>query len=157
MIILASEGCFWPLTASMTSEVKNKYAYYILQDICNKLIEAKNFCGMYGFSAKSNIAPLNILGLLMRYIHLSKTKNKLLTKFYVFWLVSYELIYANGQVVFDLGSLGSDLTSFLLNLFTVPKYYDLSLTDFSSFKISLYCCVNVRWWERKKADALSLI
>ena len=41
MIILASEGCFWPLTASMTSEVKNKYAYYIPQDICNKLIEEK--------------------------------------------------------------------------------------------------------------------
>ena len=35
-------------------------------------------------------------------VHILKTKNKLLTKFYVFWLVSYELIYANGQVVFDL-------------------------------------------------------
>jgi hypothetical protein len=45
MIILASEGCFWPLTASMTSEVKKKYAYYIPQDICNKLIEVKNFVG----------------------------------------------------------------------------------------------------------------
>ena len=45
MIILASEGCFWPLTASMTSEVKNKYAYNIPQDICNKLIEVKFFVG----------------------------------------------------------------------------------------------------------------
>ena len=45
MIILASEGRFWPLTASMTSEVKNKYAYYISQDICNKLIEVKKFVG----------------------------------------------------------------------------------------------------------------
>ena len=54
-----SEGYFWPLTASMTSEVKNNYAYNILQDICNKF-------RMYGFSAKSTIAPLNILGLLMR-------------------------------------------------------------------------------------------
>ena len=43
MIILASEGCFWPLTASMTSEVKNNYAYVITQDICNKFIEV-NFC-----------------------------------------------------------------------------------------------------------------
>ena len=66
MIILAAEGCFWPLTASMTSEVKNNYAYYIPQDICNKFIEVKIFRRMYGFSAKSNIAPLNILGLLMR-------------------------------------------------------------------------------------------
>ena len=39
MIFLASEGCFWPLTASMTSEVKNNYAYVITQDICNKFIE----------------------------------------------------------------------------------------------------------------------
>ena len=43
MIFLASEGCFWPLTASMTSEVKNNYAYVITQDICNNFIEV-NFC-----------------------------------------------------------------------------------------------------------------
>ena len=53
----------WPLTASM--EVKNKYAYVITQDICNKFIEVF-FCGMYGFSAKSSIPRLNILGLLIR-------------------------------------------------------------------------------------------
>ena len=41
MIILASEGCFWPLTASMTSEAKNNYAYNIPQDICNKFIDSK--------------------------------------------------------------------------------------------------------------------
>ena len=45
MIILAAEGCFWPLTASMTSEAKNNYAYNIPQDICNKLIVVKNFVG----------------------------------------------------------------------------------------------------------------
>ena len=39
MIILAAEGCFWPLTASMISEVKNKYAYVITQDIYNTFIE----------------------------------------------------------------------------------------------------------------------
>ena len=33
MSFLASEGGFWPLTASMTSEVKNNYAYVITQDI----------------------------------------------------------------------------------------------------------------------------
>ena len=43
MPFLASEGCFWPLTASMTSEVKNNYAYLITQYICNKFIEV-NFC-----------------------------------------------------------------------------------------------------------------
>ena len=43
MPFLASEGCFWPLTASMTSEAKNNYAYVIMQDICNKFIEV-NFC-----------------------------------------------------------------------------------------------------------------
>ena len=39
MVFLASEGCFWPLTASITSEVKNNYAHYIPQDICKKFIE----------------------------------------------------------------------------------------------------------------------
>ena len=43
MIILAAEGCFWPLTASMTSEVKNNNAYVITLNICNKFIEV-NFC-----------------------------------------------------------------------------------------------------------------
>ena len=43
MPFLASKGCFWPLTASLTLEVKNNYAYVITQDICNKFIEV-NFC-----------------------------------------------------------------------------------------------------------------
>ena len=43
MPFLASEWCFRPLTASMTSEVKNNYAYVITQDICNKFI-AINCC-----------------------------------------------------------------------------------------------------------------
>ena len=43
MSFLASKGCFWPLTASMTSEAKNNYVYVITQDICNKFIEV-NFC-----------------------------------------------------------------------------------------------------------------
>ena len=33
--------CFWPLTASTTSEVKNDHAHVITQDICNKFIEIK--------------------------------------------------------------------------------------------------------------------
>ena len=49
MIILASEGCFWPLTASMTSEVKNNYGYNIPQDICNKFIEVNFFVGCMVF------------------------------------------------------------------------------------------------------------
>ena len=47
----------WPLTASM--EVKNKYAYVITQDICNKFIEVFFVCGMYGFTAKSSVARFN--------------------------------------------------------------------------------------------------
>ena len=59
MPFLASEGCFWPLTASMTSEVKNNYAYVITQDICNKFIEV-NFC------VGCMVSTLNILRLLIR-------------------------------------------------------------------------------------------
>ena len=43
MPFFASGGCFWPPTASMTSEVKNNYAYVITQDICNKFIEVTFF------------------------------------------------------------------------------------------------------------------
>ena len=43
MPFLASKGYFWPLTAFMRSEVKNDYAYVIMQDVCNKFIEV-NFC-----------------------------------------------------------------------------------------------------------------
>ena len=67
MPFLASEGCFWPLTASTTSEAKINYAYVITQDICNKFIEVK-FSGMHGLIAKSSVSPLNIFGLLMRYV-----------------------------------------------------------------------------------------
>ena len=45
MTFLASYVCFWPLTASMILEVKNKYAYVIMQDICNKFIEVNFFVG----------------------------------------------------------------------------------------------------------------
>ena len=31
MSFLASEGCFWPLTASITSEVKNDHAHVTTQ------------------------------------------------------------------------------------------------------------------------------
>ena len=64
MPFLASEGCFWPPTASMTSEVKNNYAYVITQDICNKFIELK-FC--VGLMAKSSVSTLKILRLLIRF------------------------------------------------------------------------------------------
>ena len=43
MPILASEGCFWPLIASITSKAKINNAYVITQDICSKFIEV-NFC-----------------------------------------------------------------------------------------------------------------
>jgi hypothetical protein len=46
MPFLAFEGCFWTLTDSMTSEVKNNYAYVITQDICNQLIEVKIYVEM---------------------------------------------------------------------------------------------------------------
>ena len=39
MPFLASEGCFWPLTASTASEAKINYAYVTTQGICNTFIE----------------------------------------------------------------------------------------------------------------------
>ena len=43
MPILASEGCFWPLAASITSEAKINYAYVTTQGICNNFIEVNFF------------------------------------------------------------------------------------------------------------------
>ena len=54
MSFLASEGYFWPLTASMTSELKNNYAYVFTQDICNNFIEMK-FCVGYMVSKSNRI------------------------------------------------------------------------------------------------------
>ena len=45
MPVLASEGCFWPLTASMTSEVKNNHAHVKTPGILNKVSENKFFVG----------------------------------------------------------------------------------------------------------------
>ena len=39
MPFLVSEVCFWPLTASITSEVKNDHAHVTTQIILNKFIE----------------------------------------------------------------------------------------------------------------------
>ena len=41
MPFLASEACFWPLKASMTSEVKNNHAHVTTQTILNKFIGMK--------------------------------------------------------------------------------------------------------------------
>ena len=39
--LASSEGCFWPLTASITFEVKNNHAHVTTQRILNKLIGIK--------------------------------------------------------------------------------------------------------------------
>ena len=49
-----SEEVFWPLTASITSEVKNDNAHVITQDICNKFIEIKFSVGCMGCHSASN-------------------------------------------------------------------------------------------------------
>ena len=60
MPFLASEECFWPLTASTASEAKINYAYVTTRGICNTFIEVIFFCGMYRLAAKSSVSPLNI-------------------------------------------------------------------------------------------------
>ena len=55
MPILTSEGCFWPLAASITSKAKINYAYVNMQGICNSFIEV-NLYGTYGLAAKSSVS-----------------------------------------------------------------------------------------------------
>ena len=59
MPFLASEGCFWPLTASTASEAKINYAYVTTQGICNTFIEVIFLCGMYVLAAKSTVTTFD--------------------------------------------------------------------------------------------------
>ena len=66
MPFLASEGCFWPLTASTTSEAKINYAYVITQGICNNFIEV-NFCVGCMVSQPNHLfQPLTAMSLINR-------------------------------------------------------------------------------------------
>ena len=58
MPFLASEECFWPLTASTASEAKINYAYVTKQGTCNTFIEVI-FCGMYGLAAKLSVTTFD--------------------------------------------------------------------------------------------------
>ena len=66
MPILASEGCLWPLTASITSEVKIDYRLCYHARHLQQINWIQLLCWMYGFMAKSSIATLNICQILMR-------------------------------------------------------------------------------------------
>ena len=70
MPFLASEGCFWPLTASITLEVKNNHAHVTTQRILNKFIGMK-------FSIECMVWPtislLDFLQILPRTINRVRT------------------------------------------------------------------------------------
>ena len=66
MPFLASEGCLWPLTASMMSEAKNNIAHDIMQDICNKFIEVKFSVRCMVWLSTSPFQPKRILKILVR-------------------------------------------------------------------------------------------
>ena len=68
MPFLASEGCFWPPTASMTSEAKNNYAYVTTQGICNNFIEIKFSVGCIVWLPNRLFQDWTSFGLLIRYI-----------------------------------------------------------------------------------------
>ena len=73
-------GVFLASTASMTSKVKNKYAYVITQDICNKFIEV-NFCVGCMVSQPNNLLQrLTTMSLINKiYFNLRKTKKNICT------------------------------------------------------------------------------
>ena len=60
MSFLASEGCFWPLTASMTSEVKNNHAHVTAQRILNKFIGMKFSTGLW-FDRDALLTKINYI------------------------------------------------------------------------------------------------
>ena len=59
MLFWPSEEGFWPLTAFITSEVKNNYDHVTMEGILNKISE-KKFCRMHGFTMSSSTTIKNI-------------------------------------------------------------------------------------------------
>ena len=66
MPFLASEGCFWPLAASVRSDVKNNYAHVKPYRILNIFCEIKFSVGCLVWSWSRVWLCQDILGLLMR-------------------------------------------------------------------------------------------
>ena len=66
MPFLASKGCFWPPTAFMTSEVKNNYAYVIMEDICNKFIEVNFSVGCMVLQPNHLLQDLTTMSLIKK-------------------------------------------------------------------------------------------
>ena len=75
MPFLASEGCFWPLTASMTSEVKNKHANVYPHRNLRNSSEINFSIGPYGLTVNRAISPsglfwiINKITTLAQYVH----------------------------------------------------------------------------------------
>ena len=50
MPFLASEGCFWPLAASMRSEVKKNMPILNLNEFLTNSVKYSFFCRIYGLA-----------------------------------------------------------------------------------------------------------
>ena len=92
MPFLASERCFWPLTASTTSEAKINYAYVITQGICNNFIEV-NFCigPMVSeptrlFQHSTTMSLINKIFLVLMYVHLINKRHGSRNLLQTIWL-----------------------------------------------------------------------
>ena len=72
MIFLASEGCFWPLTASMTSEVKKNHAHVYPYRNLRSFSEINLSIGPMVWPWIALSVHQDILGLLIRYKQASR-------------------------------------------------------------------------------------
>ena len=76
MIILTSEGCFWPLTASMTSEVKKNHAHVYPYRNLRNFSEINFSIGPMVWPWIALWVHQDFVGLLIRYIFFLKKVEK---------------------------------------------------------------------------------
>ena len=101
MPFLASEGCFWPLTASITLEVKNNHAHVTTQRILNSFIEVNFSVGCIVWPRCCLFQPLPRLLLIRCWISLLLLcisdsfwlQWDLKQKLYLNWIAFYVLTY----------------------------------------------------------------
>ena len=86
MPFLASEGCFWPLTASITSEVKNNHAHVTTQRILNKFIGIKFSIGYVWFGHDAVLIKIRLPCLLLIRFYNLKLQNRFYTSSLLNWV-----------------------------------------------------------------------
>ena len=88
--------CFWPLTSSITSEVKNDHAYVTTQNILNKFIEVNlSMYGLVVMLSNSTQTTMSHINKIKEMGKTSQTQQDLTFKFSISisWLTFHKILH----------------------------------------------------------------